>query len=763
MSHPFTNKLIDSTSPYLLQHAHNPVQWYPWSAEALARSRSENKPIFLSIGYSACHWCHVMEREVFENPDIAALMNEHFINIKVDREERPDLDDLYMLATQVMSGAGGWPMYVWLTPDLEPFYAGTYFPPADGHGRPGFPKLELALASAWKSREADLRSQAQRVVEAIKIHADESTNAPAPTPIPLPAWLQSAVEQNADRFDDEHGGFGHAPKFPPHATLLLFTQLLAHPHPQRPSATRERIQQMLTTTLDGMARGGIYDHIGGAFSRYSTDERWLVPHFEKMLYDNAQLAPVYARASQLLQRDDYARHTLDFWLREMTSPDGAFFSTLDADSEGAEGKFYVWTVDDIYAAIGHTPDAELLCEHLGITTAGNWHESPVPGGCVPCESETPEELASRIPMDAARIRTHLDQLLLTLRAYRALRIPPARDDKILTGWCGLMISALASSGAALHEPRYLDAARRAVTFLHTQHTDATGRLLRTSRNGHAHTLAFLEDHAFLLLGLLDLHDATRDPHLLQSATTRADTLLREFQDQFRGGFFFISEQHEKLFVRMKNAGDNATPSANGVTIRALLRLSELTGNSAYRTAALRAVAAFAPHIQRNPSYFPTILTGLVEHPLPLPANQNAVSPLPSHILSLAPIAPQSAIVGEKITLPILVTIAAGFHLRSPAPSEKEAIATVVRIHGTGPLARAAHITYPEPLSLHENGLSFPGYAGPTQFLATLQIPTDIPLGSHTLRAIIEAQACTSSSCLPPQVVGVDFTLIIAAP
>jgi uncharacterized protein YyaL (SSP411 family) len=760
-----SNRLIDSTSPYLLQHAHNPVDWYPWGDEALDRAKREQKPIFLSIGYSACHWCHVMEREVFEKHDIASIMNAHFINIKVDREERPDLDDLYMLATQLMSGSGGWPMSVWLTPDLEPFYAGTYFPPTDSYGRPGFPRLELALTDAWKNRRTDLEAQAQRVVEAIRIHADETaTHAGAIDP---PAWTLAAIDQFADRFDKTHGGLGSAPKFPPHQALQLWLALLANPEALS-STHQSLLRDMTLRTLDGMARGGIYDHVGGGFARYSTDDHWLVPHFEKMLYDSAQLAPVYALASALFERPDYARvarETLDFFLREMLSPAGAFFSSLDADSEGAEGKYYVWTLGDIHAAIPDKDDAALIIRHFGLTEHGNWHESPVPNASVlavaPGNSGATTQDSGLPP-----------PLIARLRACRALRARPHLDDKVLTSWNGLMISALAIAGRLLREPKYLEAAHRAIGFLLTRHMEGGRRLLRVSRDNHAHVDGFLDDHAFLLNGLLDLIDSTTPTSLpgtmaRKRALELADTLIADFEDPAHGGFFYTSDHHEKLFARMKNAADNATPSANGVAIRALLRLARVSGKDRYRDVARRAIAAFASNIARRPEFFPTILLALVEDanaaraPLNLPLTpvpsaippQGASAALQLHVDPPPPLRP-----GDTFELRARLIIADGYHIQPRKPVDPEAFQTIARLRGDAELDCADWI-FPPPHPVEGDAL---GYRGLVEFHARCAIPSTLAPGRYAMRLAVLAQPCSGTACLPPETVSTGFQLIIAS-
>ena len=800
----FTNRLIDSTSPYLLQHAHNPVDWYPWGNEALERARREEKPIFLSIGYAACHWCHVMEREVFEKRAIAELMNQLFVNIKVDREERPDLDDLYMLATQLMSGSGGWPMSVWLTPELQPFYAGTYFPAEDGYGRPGFPRLTQALAEAWKNRRAELLGQAKRVVEAIQMHADESAGGEAALHKvrgeEATAWARTAIEQMADRFDEVNGGLGGAPKFPPHQALQLWTGALGGAEGVLTGPEQRILAAKLVKTLDGMMNGGIYDQVGGAFARYSTDEKWLVPHFEKMLYDSAQLAPIYAAASVLLDEPDYARiarETLDFFMDEMMSDLGAFYSSLDADSDGAEGKYYVWTPGDIHAALADQEDAALIIEHFGVSDAGNWHESPVEGASVLAVAKPAEVLAESGGKGLKEMRKRLDNLRQRLRDYRSRRPRPGLDDKILTSWNGLMVSALAICGRVLKEPPYLEAAHRLIGFLLTHHMEGGKRLLRVSRGGGAaHTDAFLDDHAYLLNGLMDLIDSTMPTSLpgtmaRKRALELADVLIQEFEDGEQGGFFFTSPRHETLFARMKNAADNATPSANGVAIRALLRLAQVSGKDRYREVATRAVEAFAANIRRRPEFFPTILLALMEDaqamrqgasiatsgstlgmPSPIVATMESRVPAGAHSASeggagesalmkliVEPVPPVKG--QEPFDVVLRISVAAGYHIRSDEPADREAFKTIARLRsaegaaGDGLLA-SQDWAYP-PAANVDGGH---GYAGEVELRARCMLALGTRAGTYMLRATVLAQPWSGSACLPPERVSAEFPLAV---
>src|ERR1043165_7788573 len=554
------NRLIHETSPYLLQHALNPVDWYPWGPEALQASKEKNRPILLSVGYSACHWWHVMERESFENEAIASLMNQNFICIKVDREERPDLDEIYMQATVTLNhGQGGWPMTVFLTPDQKPFFAGTYFPPDDRWGRPGFPSLLKKIAEAWEQDAAGLASQAQQLTERLK----NELKAVSPVSVSI-SVLDEALTQFRDDFDERHGGFGNAPNFPPSAGLSLLLRCYRR--------TGEiRTLQMVTRTLDAMAAGGIYDHIGGGFARYSTDERWLVPHFEKMLYDNALLARTYLEAYQVTKQSSYRQVTtdvLEYILREMTDPAGGFYSATDADSEGVEGKFFVWTPTEIQAVLQNTEDSRRFCACYDITDPGNWEHRSIPNRLRPIEAVAKE------------LNLTIDELYETIQRVRPLlyrarqkRVPPGLDDKIITAWNGMMISAMAEAGRVLGRSDYVTAARRAAAVLLRTHRTEDQRLPRTSRNGRAHLEAVLEDYAWLGEGLVDLYESTGDERYLDEARRFAERLLHSCQDTEHGGFFTTAKEHETLIVRAREGADGATPSGNAVAAMFMARLS----------------------------------------------------------------------------------------------------------------------------------------------------------------------------------------------
>jgi uncharacterized protein YyaL (SSP411 family) len=558
------NRLANESSLYLRQHANNPVDWYPWGPEALARARQLDRPIFLSVGYSACHWCHVMEHESFEDAGIAAFLNDHFVSIKIDREERPDLDAIYMAAVQALNkGQGGWPMSVFLTPDLKPFYAGTYFPPEGRYGRPGFRQVLAAVDQAWRDRRAAVAHSAEQITDHLRAHGELQ-----PKPGELgPDLLRGAVRRLRQVFDSTNGGFGFAPKFPHamdvRALLRAWKRFGA-----------DDALDMARLTLDKMARGGIYDHLGGGFHRYSVDAFWLVPHFEKMLYDNALLTSAYLEAFQATADPFYRRvatETLDYVLREMTGPSGGFYSTEDADSEGEEGKFYVWTKAEIDRVLG--PElADLFEDVYDVTEDGNWE-----GHTILHRARTDDQEARLHKIDVGDLRAKLAAARAKLAAARAGRVRPGRDEKILTAWNGIMIAAFAQAGAVLDEPRYTEAAARAADFLLRRLRTPEGRLLRTcGEDAPAKLSGYLEDYSFLIDALVSVYEATFEPRWLTAATALADVMVAEFHDPKEGGFFFTGVHHEELITRTKDQHDGSTPSGNAMAVTALLRLAKLT-------------------------------------------------------------------------------------------------------------------------------------------------------------------------------------------
>jgi uncharacterized protein YyaL (SSP411 family) len=570
------NALANETSPYLLQHKDNPVDWLPWGEDALRRARELDRPLLVSIGYSSCHWCHVMEHESFEDPETAALMNERFVCLKIDREERPDVDAIYMDAVQSMTGQGGWPLNVFLTPEQVPFYGGTYFPPAPRHGLPSWRQVLAAVAEAWDTQREEIRAQGERVAPRLGGGA-----LLAPSEQPLDAGqLDEAVATLRNGFDSVHGGWGGAPKFP-QAPVIEF--LVARGE-----------TSMALQTLRSMAGGGIFDQVGGGFARYSVDAQWTVPHFEKMLYDNALLARAYLHGSQvsgdpLLRRT--CEETLDWALREMRAPEGGFYSALDADSEGVEGKFYVWTLDELRTALG--PDADAAIAWFGAGARGNFEGANV------LESRGPEPPTEQ----RERIRA-------TLLAARAERVRPGLDDKRLAAWNALMIAALADAGAVLQRDDYLDAARAAAAFVLDRMRDPDGRLLRSFNAGSARLPAYLEDHAFLLEALLVLYEATFEERWFVEARALADTILARFRDPQRGGFFSTADDHEALIARRKDLEDAPIPAGGSSAALGLLRLAALTGEHRYEEAAAEQLALLHEIAARHPTAFGHLLQAL---------------------------------------------------------------------------------------------------------------------------------------------------------
>ena len=581
------NRLAQETSPYLLQHKDNPVDWYPWGEEALTLAKREQKPIFLSIGYSACHWCHVMEHESFEDEQIAAALNKHFVCIKVDREERPDLDQIYMSAVQALTQRGGWPMSVFLTPDLKPFYAGTYWPPHAARGMPGFDQVVSAVANAWSKDADSVTKQAEQLTEHLgKLDTFTGTGK-------INGELITGAARHLEQtFDPQHGGFGGAPKFPASMSLRV---LLRDWHRRRQQKSLEIVQ----ITLDCMAAGGIYDHLGGGFARYSVDNRWLVPHFEKMLYDNAQLSTVYLEAFQVTEDANYARvvcETCDYILRDMTDVAGGFYSTEDADSEGVEGKFYTWTPESLREVLTEE-EANTFARVYDVTDAGNLEH----GQSILNLPKSIAQQAQLLGRDLAELNEDLATSRAKLFAAREKRIHPHKDDKVIVAWNGLMIDALAKAGAVLDESRYLEAAQRAADFLLKDLRREDGRLLHTWRHGVAKLDAYLDDYACLADGLISLYEATSVGRYLDEAVALMDIVLDKFLDERAGGFYFTADDHEQLILRNKDLQDNAVPSGNAMAATALMRLSLFTGNQRYRDAAEQAIQATLALMQRYPS------------------------------------------------------------------------------------------------------------------------------------------------------------------
>jgi uncharacterized protein YyaL (SSP411 family) len=561
----FTNRLINETSPYLRQHAHNPVDWYPWGPEALQRAKELDRPIFLSIGYSACHWCHVMEHESFEDPDIAWLLNEHFVSIKVDREERPDLDQIYMTAVQMLTGRGGWPMSMFLTPDLKPFYGGTYYPPDDRYnGLPSFRRVLQGLLEAWRDRRQEVERSAGQITshlrDVVRLEPGEGELGPE--------LLRQAVTNLARHFDPTYGGFGSAPKFPHPMDL----RLLLRAWKRQGDANA---MHMVRLTLDRMAMGGMYDHLGGGFHRYSTDARWLVPHFEKMLYDNALLTAAYLDGYQATGSPFYrtvVEETLAYVLREMTSPEGPFYSTQDADSEGEEGKFYVWSAAGVEAVLGKEM-AEKFAYVYDVTPDGNWE-----GHNILHRAKTDEQDARLLNVPEADLRRLLDEGKRRLFEVRSRRVWPGRDEKVLTSWNGLMIAAFAQAAQVLDRPDYAATAARAADFILSRMRAPDGRLLRTYSAGNEAKLnGYLEDYAFVADALVTLYEATFEPRWLEAALDLAELMIGQFWDPTEAGFFYTGRDHEALIARTKDPNDSSIPSGNSMAVTALLRLGKLTG------------------------------------------------------------------------------------------------------------------------------------------------------------------------------------------
>jgi len=761
------NRLIHEKSPYLLQHADNPIDWYPWGDEALETARTEDKMIFLSIGYSACHWCHVMEDVCFSQDDVAELLNRSFVSIKVDKEERPDIDEIYMTATQIITGQGGWPNTLWLTPDAKPFFAGTFFPKEDERGRRGLKSMLKLFEGLWKESRSDVEKQAERLSEAMQTVSSQQWS--EFSAMPKRESIDGALREVLATLDTEHGGFRGAPKFPPHGTLSLLSYELSN-------NANEELLQALTSTLDGMAKGGIYDHLAGGFHRYSVDGEWLVPHFEKMLYDNAQLARAYVDGFLLAGKEKYrevAEQTLDWVLREMTDPSGGFYASLDADSEGEEGKYYLWTKEEITDVLGES-DAEFFSSIYGVSPEGNFRDErtgQASGKNILNLKETLNEFSRREGMDFKEVASKASSMREKLLRVREDRIHPKRDDKILTAWNGMMLGSLAYGGHHLQRPDYVEAASKCADFI-LDNLQTNGFLLRTNNEGAPVRQGYLEDYALLALGLLDLYEANEDKEYLDAATKLADAMLMEFEDKDGGGFYFTSSRHEELLLRMKDPVDKAIPSGNGAAALVLMRLTQLAEDSSasgrYYQAAGAAIGAFAGLMDRAPRAVESILLvssmylnyekesdeDEAEEPRILSIRKDPV------LMEVLPREDADLVSGEY-AVTFRVTVDEGWHINSQKPLNEFLIATELTVEETQDI-ESSTIEYPEgklvSLSFSPEELSV--YEGTFDIEARFMIAETISSETPSAKMTLGFQACNDKICARPQ--EVEFSLPLSA-
>ncbi|MBX3444415.1 MAG: DUF255 domain-containing protein [Planctomyces sp.] len=796
------NRLAAETSPYLRLHAHNPVDWHPWGPEALEKARRENKPIFLSIGYSSCFWCHVMERKVFENEDIAAYMNEHFVNIKVDREERPDLDDLYMLALQIYlqaTGAGqggGWPLSMFLTPDGKPIAGGTYFPPEDAPGRPGFPSVLRQVHNLWMAQEERIRESSEVLAQEVRRLAAPQPDEDPPTI--GPGVAQRAVEELAKSFDPEFGGFdsrgAEGPKFPQPSRLSLLEFQLA----RQPDDT---VANMLDKTLTTMAVSGLYDHLGGGFHRYSTDRAWRVPHFEKMLYDNAQLLEAYAVAAVRTDRADYRRvaeETAEFVLRDMTSPEGGFYSALDAETDGVEGAYYVWSPEDVAEIVGPA-DGPLFAAAYGLDQPTSFEH-----GHVLHRAKSDQALAATFAADgadpAASVRQRLEAARARLLVARGQRPPLLRDEKILAGWNGLMIRGLARSGQLLNRPDFIAAAEKAAMFVLTNMRTESGDLLRSHCEGKASHAACLDDYAYLIDGLVALHEATGDVRWMNAARRLMDAQISSFWDEERGGFFYTGRDHEQLLARLKDGYDSVMPSANSVSATVLAALTQRTGQAAYREYAERTVKTFAGPIDNSPAGYARMvqaaesLFAVAEKTPPAtaatssaaqpriepksrtpaaaaneklqPAAQAGPDEAPKHkqLKATAYLSADRLTPGGECRVVIVGEIAEGWHLNANPAQPDYVIPVELELAGPEGL-ELADISYPAGEELQLGGFDEPVsvYEGQFRVYATIKAPRNLVAGEQELQLSLRYQACNEKECLRQMRMKLNGKVAVARP
>ncbi|MCZ6673330.1 MAG: DUF255 domain-containing protein [Verrucomicrobia bacterium] len=764
--HKFTNHLIHETSPYLLQHAHNPVNWYPWGPEALAKAKKEDKPIFLSVGYSTCYWCHVMEKQSFETEEVANILNQHFIAIKVDREERPDIDEQYMLATQFVTGRGGWPNSIWLTPDGRPWMAGTYFPQAQ------FMQILNNLATYWKDRRTEVEQQADRLAEAIRRagSGSETLQAGPGAGSADQKLIDSAVAEYKRAFDENRGGFSSRPKFPPHGVL----RVILHEYRRTGDKT---LLPMITRTLDGMWLGGMHDHVGGGFHRYSTDSVWLLPHFEKMLYDNAQLMRAYTDGYVLSGIPRYREAVEDIyrWVQsEMTSPQGGFYSAIDSGEVGKEGETYIWRYQDVVEVLGEN-DAKLFAEVYNLEKQGNFREESTgeePGTNVIHLQKPLAEIATTGGKSPDTFKTQMALLRTKLLTWRNTLVQPHKDDKILTSWNGLMISALANAGRQLNEPKYTEAAEKAANFILTHLVDDQKRLLRTYRAGQAKLPGYLDDYAYLAEGLLDLYAATGEKRWLTEAQRLGDVMLTEFEDENDSAFFFTANAHEDLLMRSKSlSGGGNIPSANGVAVLVLLELNRIVGLNKYVQSAEGALEALTGIMWRSPRGLDSGIHATavaIEHRV---VNRlqtidgdkadasKKLGPVTAYLFSSR----LNVLPGETLQLALALDVDEGWHLYGPNPDAGFLIPTNVTLLPNAAFS-VGDIQTPEPRKKLDPVLKqvLATYEGRIWYFVPVKISEDATDGETTLTVEVKSQACDEKRCLMPRTDTIEISLNVSA-